>query len=49
VDHHRQTVETLCVMVSILGHGIADISKGDTDKDSHGDEHGGLPIVISMT
>jgi hypothetical protein len=37
------------VMVSILGHGIADISEGNTDPDSHGDEHGGLPTVISMT
>jgi hypothetical protein len=36
-------------MVSILGHGIADISEGDIDTDSHGDEHGGLPTVISMT
>jgi hypothetical protein len=49
VDHHKQTIETLCVMVSILGHGIADISEGDVDADSHGDEHGGLPTVISMT
>jgi hypothetical protein len=49
VDHHRQTVETLCVMVSILGHGIADISEGDIDTDSHGDEHGGLPTMIDMT
>jgi hypothetical protein len=49
VDHHRQTVETLGVMVSILGHGIADISEGDTDTESHGDEHGRLPTVISMT
>jgi hypothetical protein len=49
VDHHRQTVETLCVMVSIIGQGIADISEGDTDTDSHEDEHGGLPTVISMT
>jgi hypothetical protein len=40
VDHHRQTVETLCVMVSILGHGIAD---------SHGDDHGGLSTMINMT
>jgi hypothetical protein len=37
------------VMVSILGHGIADISEGDTDSDSHWDEDGGLPTVISMT
>ena len=38
VDHHRQTNETWCVMVSILGHGIADISEG---------EHGGLLTVIN--
>jgi hypothetical protein len=25
VDHHRQTVESLCMMVSIIGHGIANI------------------------
>jgi hypothetical protein len=37
------------VMVSILGHGIADISEGDTDPDSHGDEHGGILTDISMT
>jgi hypothetical protein len=49
VDHQRQTVQTLGVMVSILGHGTTDISEGDTDSDSHGDEHGGLPTVISMT
>jgi hypothetical protein len=34
VDHHRQTVGTLCVMVSILGNGITNISKGDIDIDS---------------
>jgi hypothetical protein len=49
VDHHKQTVETLCVMVSILGHGIVDISEGDIDTDSHRDVHGGLPTMISMT
>jgi hypothetical protein len=49
VDHQRQTVETLCMMMSILGHGIADISEGDTDPDSHGDEHGGLSTVSTMT
>jgi hypothetical protein len=49
VDHQRQTVETFGVMVSILGHGITYISKGDIDPDSQGDEHGGLPTVISMT
>jgi hypothetical protein len=48
-DHQRQIVETLSVMVSILGHGIADISEGDTDSDSHWDEDGGLPTFISMT
>jgi hypothetical protein len=37
------------VMVSIIGQGIADISEGDTDTDSHEDEHGGLQTVISMT
>jgi hypothetical protein len=49
VDHHRKIVHTLCVMVRILGLGIAYISKGDTDTNYHGDEHGGLPIVICMT
>jgi hypothetical protein len=48
-DHHGQTVETLCMMVSILGRGIADISDGDTDTDSHRDVHGGLLTVINMT
>ena len=28
VDHHRQTVETLCVMVSIIGQMIADEHRG---------------------
>jgi hypothetical protein len=42
VDHQRQTVETLGVMVSILGRGITDISEGDTDSDSHWDEDGGF-------
>ena len=49
VDHWRQTVETLGVMVSILGHGIADILEGDTASDSHWDEDGGIPTIISMT
>jgi hypothetical protein len=49
VDHHKQTVESLCIMVSIIDHGIADISEGDTNTDSHGDEHRGHPTVISMT
>jgi hypothetical protein len=47
VDHQRQTVETLGVMLSIIGHGMADISEGDTD--SGEDENGRLPTVISMT
>ena len=47
MDHQRQTIETLGVMVIILGRGIADISEGDTDSDSHWDEDVGLPIVIS--
>jgi hypothetical protein len=49
VDHQRQTVETLGMMVSILGYGMADISEGDIDSDSHWDEDGGLPTIISMT
>jgi hypothetical protein len=48
VDHHRQTMETLGVMVRIIGQGIADILEGDTYTDSHEDEHGGLPTVISL-
>jgi hypothetical protein len=47
-DHQRQIVEALGVMESILGHGTEDISKVDTDSDSHWDEDGGLPTVISM-
>jgi hypothetical protein len=39
----------LGVRVSILGHGITDISEGDTDSDSHWDEDGGILTVISMT
>jgi hypothetical protein len=49
MDHHRQTVETLCLMVSLLGRGIAGISEGNTDIDSHRDVNGGLPTVINMT
>jgi hypothetical protein len=49
LDHHRQTIENLCVMVGILGHEITDISEGDTDTYFQGGEHGGLPTVISMT
>jgi hypothetical protein len=49
VDHHRKKVETFCMMVRILGHGITKISEGDTNPDSHGDEHGGLSTVISKT
>jgi hypothetical protein len=36
------------VMESILGHGTKEISKDDTDSDSHWDEDGGLRTVISM-
>jgi hypothetical protein len=49
VDHQRQTIETLCMMMSILGLGIADISESDADPDSHGDEHGGISTVSTMT
>jgi hypothetical protein len=49
VDRDRQTVETLCVMVSIIGQVIADNSEGDIDTDTHEDEHRGLPTVISLT
>jgi hypothetical protein len=49
VDHQRHTVETLDMMVRILGHVTTDISEGNTDSDSHEDEHGGLPTVIRMT
>jgi hypothetical protein len=37
------------MMVRILGHGIKNISEGDTDPDPQGDEHGGISTVISMT
>jgi hypothetical protein len=36
VDHHRQIVETLCMMVSIIGQGIVDILEGDIYKFSWG-------------
>jgi hypothetical protein len=49
VDRDRQTVETLCVMVSIIGQVIADNSEGNTDTDTHEDEHRGLLKVISLT
>jgi hypothetical protein len=49
VDHHRQPVETWCVMMSIIDQGIANLSEDDTATDSQEDEHGGLPTVISMT
>jgi hypothetical protein len=49
VDLDRQTVETWCMMVSIIGQVIIDNSEGDTDRDTHEDEHKGLPIVISLT
>jgi hypothetical protein len=37
------------MIVRILGHGTKYISYGDTNPYSHGDEHGGLPKIISMT
>ena len=37
------------MMVSIIGHGIAVISEGNIDTDSHRHVHGGLSTVISMT
>jgi hypothetical protein len=49
VDRDRQTVETLCVMMSIICQVITDNSEGDTYTDTHEDEHGELPTVISMT
>jgi hypothetical protein len=49
VDHQRHTIETLGMMVSIVVPWITNISEGDTDSDSHEDEHGGLPTTISMT
>jgi hypothetical protein len=49
VDHKRETIETLCMMINILGHGIAYISEGNTDPNSHGDEHGGILTVSTMT
>jgi hypothetical protein len=49
MDHQRQTIETLGMMVIILCRGIEDISKGDTDSNSRWDEDGGLLTVISMT
>jgi hypothetical protein len=49
VDLERHTVKTLCVMMSIVGYGITNISEGDTDPDFHGDEHGGFSTIISMT
>jgi hypothetical protein len=49
VGRDGQTVEALCVMMSIIGQMIADNSEVDTDTDTHEDEHGGLPTVISLT
>jgi hypothetical protein len=49
VGRDGQTVEALCVMMSIIGQMIADNSEADTDTDTHEDEHGGLPTVISLT
>jgi hypothetical protein len=48
VDHHSQTVDTFYVLVSILVHGIEDISEGDTYTDPHRDVHEGLLTMISM-
>jgi len=42
VDHQGQTVETVCMMMIILGPGTADILESVADLDSHGDEHGGF-------
>jgi hypothetical protein len=49
VGHDGQTVEALCVMMSIIGQMIANNSEADTDIDTHEDEHGGLLTVISLT
>jgi hypothetical protein len=49
VDHQRQIVERLGMMVSIVGHGITDFSEGDIDLNSHEGERGGILTVISMT
>jgi hypothetical protein len=49
VDRDRQTVETLCVMVSIIGQVITDSLDGYTDTDTHEDAHGELPTVINLT
>jgi hypothetical protein len=49
VDHQGKTVEALGMMESILGHGTKDISKVATYLDSHWDDGGVLPTVISMT
>jgi hypothetical protein len=49
VGRDGQTMEALCVMKSIRGQIISDISEADTDTDTHEDEHGGLLTVISLT
>jgi hypothetical protein len=47
VDYHRQTVEALGVMESILGHGTKDISEVATYSNSHWDEGGSISTVTS--
>jgi hypothetical protein len=47
VDHQGQTVESLGVMESILGHGAKDIPEVATYSDSHWDEGGGISTVTS--
>jgi hypothetical protein len=47
VDYQKQTVEALSVIESILGHGTEDILDDDTDENSHWDEDGRLPTIIS--
>jgi hypothetical protein len=46
VDHQGQTVETLGMMKSILGHGIEDISEVATYLDSNWDEGG---VILTIT
>jgi hypothetical protein len=47
VDYQKQTVKALGVIESILGHGIEDIPDDDTDANSHWDEDGRIPTIIS--
>jgi hypothetical protein len=49
LDHGRNIVETLCMMVSIIGQLIAKNTRGDRDTDTHEGEHMGLPTVIRLT